>query len=305
MITRAMVAELSGAYGGRADQQAYLDLAQEHFLDWLLSLGAFSGGQMAFKGGTALRKFKFGSRGRFSTDLDFWTADAGLADTIIGMLNEGVVHHEVRFALVGEYRDTGTEKHASWLAEASQLGETQESSGLDFSTRHRFRAMSTPATRPPLGIGADMKFRPPLVPIYDLLENVSEKLARVRRRCEARDLYDLSLIGAELTAEDLPVIRRLTAFKVFFDKHEGMRLPEPFRGGLDFTSLDPDEVLNLDDIGRLAGRRMPAKEMCDKVSLYFGRMGPPVGDLETRLAACGPADLLLARSKLDAWSSGL
>lgn len=69
-VTRAQVG-LHGA--GRADNYgaALLDVAQDHLL-WLLAvLGHFDGEDLAFKGGTSLRKCRLGGAGRFSTYLDF------------------------------------------------------------------------------------------------------------------------------------------------------------------------------------------------------------------------------------------
>ncbi len=49
---------------------ALLDVAQEYLLEYLRREGMFEG-LLVFKGGTALRKFVFGTDGRFSVDLDF------------------------------------------------------------------------------------------------------------------------------------------------------------------------------------------------------------------------------------------
>lgn len=57
-----------GLRGGR--DAALLDIAQDHALRILHDRGLFDLG-LVFKGGTALRKFRAGNAGRFSTDLDF------------------------------------------------------------------------------------------------------------------------------------------------------------------------------------------------------------------------------------------
>jgi hypothetical protein len=73
-LTEALV-RLHGA--GRADTYgaALLDVAQDHLLWLLAELGHFDDGTLVFKGGTALRKCRLGSGGRFSTDLDFVAPD--------------------------------------------------------------------------------------------------------------------------------------------------------------------------------------------------------------------------------------
>ncbi len=61
-----------GIRGGR--DAALLDIAQDHALHLLHNAGLFERG-LVFKGGTALRKFRAGNAGRFSTDLDFAAPD--------------------------------------------------------------------------------------------------------------------------------------------------------------------------------------------------------------------------------------
>ncbi|WP_454561379.1 nucleotidyl transferase AbiEii/AbiGii toxin family protein [Mycobacterium haemophilum] len=65
-----------GVRGGR--DAALLDIAQDHALHLLHHAGLFARG-LVFKGGTALRKFRAGNAGRFSTDLDFAAPDEEVA----------------------------------------------------------------------------------------------------------------------------------------------------------------------------------------------------------------------------------
>ncbi len=304
MITTAMVARLANTYGGRARPQAYLDLAQEHLLHWMREEGLFDSAYTVFKGGTAMRKFQFGKAGRFSTDLDFWATSRDMADFVIGMLNDGFTHQGVTFGLISFTREGET--HGRWWAEAPELGRTQEPSGIEFSFRHRFRDPRMPETRPDIpGVDASMGFAPVLVPVYDLLENVAEKLARTRSTPKARDLYDLALIGPNLTDRDLTILRRLTAWKVFLDVHEGRRVPIPFRGGPDYRILRAADIGDIGDIGRLAGRNWSAQELRDKLEQYYARMGEPTGDLEVQLARCGGGDRHWAESQMAEWDRGL
>jgi uncharacterized protein len=55
------------------------NVAQDHALHLLHKAGLFDPG-LVFKGGSALRKFRLGSAGRFSTDLDFAVNEQGLAE---------------------------------------------------------------------------------------------------------------------------------------------------------------------------------------------------------------------------------
>lgn len=61
-----------GRKGGRGP--ALLDIAQDHALSHLHDSGLFTRG-LVFKGGTSLRKFRAGTAGRFSTDMDFYAPD--------------------------------------------------------------------------------------------------------------------------------------------------------------------------------------------------------------------------------------
>ena len=90
---------LAAVYRGGGKQQAYLEFAQEHFLDWLRAEHLFEDEAVVFKGGTAIRKFVLGIAGRFSTDLDFAVADPTYADHILEGLERGVTHQGVTFVL--------------------------------------------------------------------------------------------------------------------------------------------------------------------------------------------------------------
>ncbi|MDR2620237.1 MAG: nucleotidyl transferase AbiEii/AbiGii toxin family protein [Propionibacteriaceae bacterium] len=64
-----------GVRNGR--DAALLDIAQDHALYHFHREGLFERG-LVFKGGTALRKYRAGQTGRFSTDLDFSAPDEEL-----------------------------------------------------------------------------------------------------------------------------------------------------------------------------------------------------------------------------------
>ncbi|MDO9108949.1 MAG: nucleotidyl transferase AbiEii/AbiGii toxin family protein, partial [Coriobacteriia bacterium] len=74
MITEGyLVRHYQGRRGGRGP--AIIDIAQDHLIFHLAKEGIFDLG-VSLKGGTAIRKFRAGNAGRFSTDLDF----AGMDD---------------------------------------------------------------------------------------------------------------------------------------------------------------------------------------------------------------------------------
>ena len=99
MIPLAAINQLAAVYRGRGRNEAYLEFAQEHFLDWLRLEGLFEDDAVVFKGGTAIRKFVLGNEGRFSTDLDFAVGDPIYADHVLERLDQRVTHEGVTFVL--------------------------------------------------------------------------------------------------------------------------------------------------------------------------------------------------------------
>jgi len=117
MIPLAAINQLAAVYRGRGRNEAYLEFAQEHFLDWLRQERLFEDETIVLKGGTAIRKFVLGNEGRFSTDLDFAVADPVHADHILERLGQGVAHEGVTFVLdrydAGRARASGMRRRPS------------------------------------------------------------------------------------------------------------------------------------------------------------------------------------------------
>jgi predicted nucleotidyltransferase component of viral defense system len=96
MITKGLLGRHCGG-SLRFRDGALIDVAQDHALHILHVAGLFDLG-LVFKGGTALRKFRLGTRGRFSTDLDLAVNEAGLADLVFETLN-GARHGDFEFTV--------------------------------------------------------------------------------------------------------------------------------------------------------------------------------------------------------------
>lgn len=293
MIPLAAINQLAAVYRGRGRNEAYLEFAQEHFLDWLRLEGVFEDDAVVFKGGTAIRKFVLGNEGRFSTDLDFAVADPIYADHILERLDQRVTHEGVTFVL--EKYDAAARK-GTWHAETAEHGSSLPAS-LDFSPR----PLLLPATHPERARipGIERRFlgfEPVNPPVADLLETVAEKLSRFRRTMLGRDVYDLATVARRVD-DRLALLREVLCFKAYFDRVEEGRdtLPVPFIGGVEFIGRDADLVTGAHDLGLLARDRTDMAALLETVGAVYGRLGEPAGDTEARLAACRFDDLHWAR----------
>lgn len=295
MIPLVAINQLAAVYRGRGRNEAYLEFAQEHFLDWLRTEHLFEDESVVFKGGTAIRKFVLGNEGRFSTDLDFAVDDPAWADHILERLGAGISHEGVTFVL--EKYDAGARK-GTWHAETPEHGRSIPAS-LDFSAR----AMLLPATFPARAKipGIDRRFLgfdPPQVPVADLLETVAEKLSRFRRVMLGRDVYDLAAV-TRLVEARLPLLREVLCFKAYFDRVEEGRdeLPVPFVGGAEFVGRKSADVIGAEDLGLLAGDRVDIPALLKAIEATYSRIGEPTGKDEVRLATCRFDDLYWAQTR--------
>ena len=295
MIPLVAINQLAAVYRGRGRDEAYLEFAQEHFLDWLRTEHLYEDDAVVLKGGTAIRKFVLGNDGRFSTDLDFAVADPTYADHILERLRDGIAHEGVSFILE---KSDATARKGTWHAETSEHGASLPAS-LDFSAR----AMLLPPTFPARAKipGVDRRFLgfdPVQPPVADLLETVAEKLSRFRRTMLGRDVYDLAAVTRQVE-DRLPLLREVVCFKAYFDRVEEGRdtLPVPFEGGMEFAGRDASNVVGVDDLGLLSRDQVDIPALLRSIEATYGRIGRPTGEAETRLAACHSGDVHWARAR--------
>jgi hypothetical protein len=203
---------------------AILDVAQDHALQILHNAGLFHEG-LVFKGGTALRKFRAGNAGRFSTDLDFAVSEPGLAELVLETL-DGSRLDDFEFSV-----EVTVEGRRANLGVTSPFGELGIGAGIDISpTLPWLQAELRSAILMP--IHARYSFTLPPTPIIQVEELIAEKLARYRRDSLARDVYDLAWFHGSVFDERL--VRRLTAMKVWWDV---------LRDGLGSRPFDPRAIL--------------------------------------------------------------
>jgi len=203
---------------------ALIDVAQDHALHHLHVTGLFDLG-LVFKGGTALRKFRLGNEGRFSTDLDFAVQEHGLAELVFEHL-DGAVVAGISFRV----EQTVTARRARLHIE-SPFGAPMIPARIDVT--HELPWLPPERRRPvPLPIHRAYDFAPAETPVIAVEELLAEKLARYRRDSLARDLYDLAWFSDRPFDEAL--VRRLTVLKVWRDINNT---------GLGRAPFDPDDVL--------------------------------------------------------------
>lgn len=213
-----------GVKGGR--DAALLDIAQDFALHHLHEQGLFER-DLVFKGGTALRKFRAGSAGRFSTDLDFSAPDEAVALDVLQAL-DGVDVDGFRFAIT----NMGDDGRRGDLRVETPFGTPDIGAKLELS-RHGLSLPAEVIEQVHQVVHGRYGFALPALPVVRMEEAIAEKLARYRRVSLARDLYDLAWF-AEAGALDDPLVRQLWVLKAYRDVVVDGRGIKP---------LDPEEIL--------------------------------------------------------------
>lgn len=263
-----------------------LDIAQDHLLCHLHATGLFEYG-LVFKGGTALRKCRSGSSGRFSTDLDFCGANRELTELVFQTIDGYSCH-----------------------------GFTYELFDVDLTTGRAGLGVRAPLTRRPphppgrIGIAAKVELSPrpawlPIdtlrvvdsathialdhqlieLPVLSVPESIAEKLARYCRTPLARDLYDLVWYGQFALDEGLT--RRLWVQKVYGDAVVDGRWSRAFDPHLILQPRAPSSIRD-ESIGFLT---QPADIAKWEVSFRIRyRFLSALDDGDLAWAACNPHD---------------
>lgn len=224
-----VVRHYQGVKGGR--DAALLDIAQDFALHHLHESGLFER-DLVFKGGTALRKFRAGSAGRFSTDLDFSAPDEDVALDVLQAL-DGVDVDGFRFAIT----NMGDDGRRGDLRVETPFGTPDIGAKIELS-RHGLTLLADIREQVPQAIHDRYGFDLPALPVVRMEEAIAEKLARYRRVSLARDLYDLAWF-AEAGALDEPLVRQLWVLKSYRDVVVDGRGIKP---------LDPEEILAARDV---------------------------------------------------------
>lgn len=166
-------------------EAAAVDIAQDLLLRHLHEIGLLD--ELAFKGGTALRKLYAGNQGRFSLDLDFSVRDLdGDADTVLALLIDAVARLRLGPFSYGTTQRRG-KTHLLIDTALSPTGSL--SSKLDVNPPPWLE----PTRRGWVHLDIHAHYDGPLpqLTVVRIEENAAEKIARLNRTTTARDVYDL------------------------------------------------------------------------------------------------------------------
>ena len=263
-----------GRRGGRGP--ALLDIAQDHAIAHLHAAGLFEAG-LVFKGGTSLRKFRAGSAGRFSTDLDFYAPD----DDVTFAAMEALADVNID-GFVFRIPELGGDGRRAVLEVDTPFGRPDIGARIEVSQR---KLSLPPDLLPmiPLPIHDRYDVSTPDTPIIAIEEAIAEKLARFRRVSLARDLYDLAWFANRQL--DHALVRRLWVMKVYFDVVEDGRGDRP---------LSPDDVLRDQDPNAFApediGYLTQPVDIPAWLAIVHERYAflRDLDDVELRWSACNP-----------------
>ena len=197
-------------------EAAAVDIAQNLLLRHLQEIGLLD--ELAFKGGTALRKLYAGAQGRFSLDLDFSVRNLdGDSDTILELLVEAVQGLQLGPFGYGTSRRRG-KRHLTIATDLTSTGSL--SSKLDVNPP----PWLGPTRRGwvPQDVHAQYGGPLPQLTVVRLEENVAEKVARLNRTTTARAVYDLAWLWRHYRDDgglDAALVRRLAVLKIWVGAH--------------------------------------------------------------------------------------
>jgi hypothetical protein len=194
-----------------------LDIAQDHLLCGLSEAGLFTTG-LTFKGGTALRKCRSGSKGRFSTDLDFAAETEDLIYEIFTFFDDYECHG-FRFQLNDANVVSGRADlfvYPPFMENSrAAVSPLRVASKVEISHRKPWvQLVSAQLLESPVHYA--LNHQRPTFPIVSIQEAVAEKLARYTREPLLRDLHDLWWYGGNCDLEE-STIRSLWVKKVYMD----------------------------------------------------------------------------------------
>jgi len=223
--------------------------------------------QLAFKGGTAIRKLILGGQGRFSLDLDFTAITDAMPDTFIldlaGCL-KGQTYYGITFAIADPDYYASADSCGAEVTYRHNWAENGR-----FGLQISFRAAPLLPVKPAL-LRSERYFKwlgvtPPEPLALDVHEIIGEKVRAAAQRNRVRDLYDLYQFTRLRFDRDL--VRRIAVLKCWetrfaFD-------PTAFLAGLPQTHYEWPDLRRL--IRR--GATMSSEEIIHGVQQGYAFLG--------------------------------
>ena len=217
---------------------------------------------LAFKGGTCLRKLVFGSSGRFSEDLDFTLAANQSEDDVLLRLVEvfNRTHHGITFTFDEYYKtddDTSFGGDVFYRHDWNDRGHFR----LQVSLRERPTLPVVAQVMQPQSYFAQLEFAPSAVRILAPIEMIAEKVRASFQRAKVRDLYDLHRFAT--TPFDGELLRKLVVLKLW-------QVRDPFDPELFFAQLR-DGRYDWEDLHRLlrSSERLEPEDVLRSVETRF------------------------------------
>jgi predicted nucleotidyltransferase component of viral defense system len=245
MLTQPQVQRYAVESGLRDIMIAEKEVVLTFLLQLLSERGLLT--RLAFKGGTCLRKMFIGSRGRFSTDLDFTGLEEhDHEDVILEMMAAfEQPFHGIQFAIADDdYYETADT--LSWGANPTYTHDWNQGGASEVKLQISRRETPTlPTVRLPQieqSYFSALPFAPAEITCLALPEMLAEKIRACYQRNKARDIYDLGMFATRPLDRNL--IRRLVVLKLWQsnDTFDPARLMQKFRDGREF---------DWDDLGQL------------------------------------------------------
>lgn len=250
MLTQPQVQRYSAQSGLRDIMVA----EKEVILTYLLQLFSENGilRELAFKGGTCLRKVHLGSKGRFSTDLDF-TATSGhdpenLILEIMAAFEEP--YHGINFELDNEYYET--QDGISWGINPTYKHDWNTGGSAEIQIQISYREIPTLPTellgQREQSYFKELEFTPAPITSLALDEMIAEKIRACYQRGKARDIYDLREFAVRPLNHDL--IRRLVVLKLWQSRtrFEPEEFVDKLSTGKDFDWIDLAQLVRKDHV---------------------------------------------------------
>lgn len=270
MLTQPNLQRFAHESGLKNLQIVEKEIVLTYFLQLLSERGFLS--DMAFKGGTCIRKTWLGSKGRFSTDVDFTaTHQLKSADDFVLRLAEITAEpfHGIQFEIdMGHKGWYEADDGVSWGVEP-QYQHHLGNGFLKLQVSHRETPTLPPNSRAQLEISyfKQLPFKPADLPCLRIEEILAEKIRATYQRNKPRDIWDLDQFGTRPLPDDL--IRKLVIIKLWQVRDSFS--PERWQ-----TKLANARAWNWDDLRQLVrggtSDPIPMLERCAQRFAFLARM---------------------------------